>query len=188
MSENVRSIINGMEQNPKSFIGKHVSADEATKILQAAGDFIRHHLLERHNVWYPNIGTFALFRYKLPVSHHPLKFIISQKPVFQLSHSLAYRFQLRWARIQYEVSLPEKELNPSAIAVNTQIARSKVVLTMNELITFIERRLHAKENVELPICGVGTLRIVGEEHRMEFNKQFLKEATMDDAMHVLEDD
>ncbi|PRD27925.1 UNVERIFIED_CONTAM: hypothetical protein NCL1_33975 [Trichonephila clavipes] len=90
--------------------------------------------------------------------------------------------------IYISVSLPEKELNPSAIAVTTQIARSKVVLTMNELITFIERRLHAKENVELPICGVGTLRIVGEEHRMEFNKEFLKEVTMDDAMHVLEDD
>ncbi|GFT46627.1 HU-CCDC81_euk_2 domain-containing protein [Trichonephila clavipes] len=85
------------------------------------------------------------------------------------------------------ILITEKELNPRAIDVKTQITRSKVVLTMNELIMFIERRLYAKEDVELPVCGVGTLRIIGEEHRMEFNEQFLKEVTMEAAMHVLED-
>ncbi|GFT28870.1 HU-CCDC81_euk_2 domain-containing protein [Nephila pilipes] len=140
------------------------------------------------NVWFPNIGTFGLVRQKLPVSHHPQKYIINQKPVFQLSHSLAVGFQLRWARIHYEVSLPEKELNCSAIAVKTQLPRTKVVITINELITYIQQRLYANENVDVPIWGVGVLRIIGEDHRMEFNKTFLQEITINDVIHVVADE
>ncbi|GBN21673.1 hypothetical protein AVEN_104365-1, partial [Araneus ventricosus] len=137
------------------------------------------------NVSFPGIGIFALSRQQLPISHHPVKYIVSQKPVFQLSHSLACRFDLKWARIHYEVTLPERELNLSCIAVKCQTERTKVISTMNELITFVEQRLHAKENVEVPISGVGVLRIFGEDYKMEFNKQFLQEVTMNDVVHVV---
>ncbi|KAF8792936.1 Coiled-coil domain-containing protein 81 [Argiope bruennichi] len=95
-----------MKNNPKTFIGKRVTDEEAIKILQAVGEFIKNHLLQYFNVSFPGIGIFALSRQQLPVSHHPVKYIVSQKPVFQLSHNLASRYGLKWARIHYEGSIP----------------------------------------------------------------------------------
>ncbi|XP_035227184.1 uncharacterized protein LOC118199430 [Stegodyphus dumicola] len=187
MSEELKAIVEEMAKCRHSFIGKEISHEDVLKVLEAVGNFVRDYLLQNNVVVIPGIGTFALSRQKLLISHLPIKYVINQKPVFQLAHALALKFRLKWARIQYETTLPERWLNPTTIALANQLARSKVVLSMQEIVAYIEQMLATKRNVTIPFLRVGTLKIVGENWRMDFNHEFLNKVSLNDVIHVAYD-
>ncbi|XP_015920070.1 coiled-coil domain-containing protein 81-like [Parasteatoda tepidariorum] len=186
MVQELQTLVNNLKENPHTYIERLVTAEEVTSILHEVGKFIKENLQKNNTVVINGIGTFGLKQEKLLVSQQPVKYLISQIPVFVLSHSLALKFRIKWSRKYYEASFPERVFNSSYIAAKCKIQRSKVCLAMSELIAFMERSLFCQNALELPIVGVGTLRVHEDHYKMDFDESFLKDVSIQDVLYVVE--
>lgn len=83
--------------------------------------------------------------------------------------------------------IPQKELNPSVIALKCGLNRAKVIFCLQELRIFIERNLSEKKKVHVPVYGIGTLKVYDDQWFMDFDREYLEKISIHDALFVVED-
>lgn len=87
----------------------------------------------------------------------------------------------------FSAKIPQKLLNPSVIAIKCGVNREKVIFCLNELVLFIEKSLSENKSVQVPIYGIGTLKITEDEWKMDFDKEYSKSVSMNNVLHVVDD-
>lgn len=97
------------------------------------------------------------------------------------------RLTLIFLLFQFLAKLPQKLLNPSVIAIKCGVNRGKVIFCLNELVLFIEKSLSENKSVQVPIYGIGTLRITHDEWKMDFDKEYVKSVSLNNVLHVVDD-
>lgn len=137
----------------------------------------------------PGLGVFTFSQTKLEVGNN--KFILIQRPVFQLSEKFAQTHHL--AHVRHHVSgpvslltlalyyiyftflghIPVVQLNYTVLSMESPFDRDLVERCVKEVLQAVSKSVQKNSNVEITFSGIGRLNVRNSKAKMRFFKEFI---------------
>ncbi|KAH9525099.1 Coiled-coil domain-containing protein 81 [Bulinus truncatus] len=167
--EILASVLNGRYSSIKGVI----SEDDVSNIWENVSGYIEKQLCQQKGVQLPGLGIFAISQKQLEVGNN--KFIITRRPVFNISEKFAQTHGLQFQKYFVQGSVPVLPLNFSSISFESPFDRDTVERCVKDIIHGVSRALAVKRNVELRFTGIGRLTVRDGKVKMKFYKEFISE-------------
>ncbi|XP_073518131.1 coiled-coil domain-containing protein 81 [Phyllobates terribilis] len=148
-----------------------LTEDDVCAIWASVSDFVEHQMSLQKGVQIPGLGTFTLSRQKLDVGNN--KFIVIQRPVFQMSEKLVQLHGLKFNKVFTTGDIPIVPLNFIALSFSCPYTRDTIEACVRETLGAFSRSVATKQHVEFTFRGIGALLIRDLKVKMKFYKEFV---------------
>eukprot|EP00795_Rhopilema_esculentum_P017226 gene17226-8778_t len=169
--EEMQSIMAEAKRNRFATIPK-LSDEDVGYVWDTVSEFIGKTMGSQKGVVIPSLGVFTLSQRKLDVGNN--KFILVQRPVFQVSEKFAMTHALQTTKYHTDGQIPVVSLNFAAISQETSMERDTVEGCVREMLQALSRSVQTKKNVEFIFPSIGKLSIKDSRVKMKFYKDFLQ--------------
>ncbi|XP_064605813.1 coiled-coil domain-containing protein 81-like isoform X2 [Liolophura sinensis] len=171
MTEAIQGILAEARKNRFCTINPALSDEDVASVWDNVSGFIEKQMSNQKGVTITGLGTFTFMQKKLDIGNN--KFILIQRPVFQISEKLAYSQGLQSSKYHVPGQIPVVPLNFAALAFESPFDRDTVESCVKEVLGAVSRAVGNKRNVELTFAGVGKLSIRESKVKMRFYKEFI---------------
>eukprot|EP00794_Sanderia_malayensis_P000559 gene559-1216_t len=167
----MQNIVSEAKRNRFSTIPT-LNDEDIVTVWDGVADFIGKNLGQQKGVAIPSLGTFTFSQRRLDVGNN--KYILIQRPVFQLSEKFAQTHALDTTKYHTDGQVPIVPLNFSALSAEMTFDRDTVEGCVKEMLQALSRSVQFKRNVEFNFNGIGKLLIRDFKVKMKFNREFLQ--------------
>jgi len=173
MTECTQGILSNANKGKLSSIRDTLSDDDVSSVWENVSNYIEKQMTQQKGVSIPGLGTFSISQKKLDIGNG--KFILTQRPVFNVSEKFAQTHGLQFQKYHVPGSIPVLPLNFASISFESPFDRDTVERCCKEIVSSTARALAAKRNIELCFTGIGRLTIREGRVKMKFYKEFINE-------------
>ncbi|XP_045197677.2 coiled-coil domain-containing protein 81-like isoform X3 [Mercenaria mercenaria] len=159
--------------NRFSSIKETLSEDDVASVWENLSSYIEKQMSNQKGVQIQSLGTFTFTQKKLDIGNN--KFILIQRPVFNISEKLAQSQGLQYVRHHVPGQIPIVQLNFAAMSFESPYDRDTVESCVREILGAVQRAIGSKRNVELNFNGIGKLSIRDSRVKMKFYKDFINQ-------------
>lgn len=171
MTEVMQGLLAEAKKNKYSTIKDNLSEDDVAAVWENVSSFIEKQMSQQKAVYVQTLGTFTFTQKKLDIGNN--KFILIQRPVFNISEKLAQSQGLQYVKHHVPGQIPVVQLNYAAMSFESPYNRDVVESCVREILGAVQRAVGAKKNVELTFNGIGRLQIRDSRVKMKFYKDFI---------------
>ncbi|XP_059150161.1 coiled-coil domain-containing protein 81-like [Physella acuta] len=173
MTEATQGLLANATKGRLSTIKDTLSENDVVNIWENVSSYVEKQMAQHKGVQIPGLGIFAISEKKLEVGNN--KFILTQRPVFNVSEKFAQIHGLQFQKYHMPGSIPVLPLNFSSISFESPFDRDTVERCVKEIVGSVSRALAAKRNIELCFSGIGRLTIRDSRVKMKFYKEFINQ-------------
>ncbi|XP_026294298.1 coiled-coil domain-containing protein 81-like isoform X1 [Frankliniella occidentalis] len=173
------NVLETAKNNFQTGIGKNYSPADVEEVWKQVAQFIRSSLLKKRAVDIKGLGRFTIQEYSMPVSS--IYAVWSHRPVFYLDKRLCDSYHIKCVRLFSSDKISVVSTNLSTIAALTNLSRHAVEDIINEVVQALCRLCMAQKDLELPLPGLGTLRIVDRYTDMRYSRELVRAVHRDIA-------
>lgn len=178
----MQGILAEAKKNKFSTIRDNLSEDDVAAVWENVSSFIEKQMSNQKGVQIQGLGTFTFTQKKLDIGNN--KFILIQRPVFNISEKLAQSQGLQYVKHHVPGHIPVVQLNFAAMSFESPFDRDTVESCVREILGTVQRAIGTKRNVELNFNGIGKLTIRDSKVKMKFYKEFIN--SMDGSGKLLD--
>ncbi|KAK6986289.1 coiled-coil domain-containing protein 81 [Biomphalaria glabrata] len=171
MTEATQEILANVLNGRYSSIKGLLSEEDVSSIWENVSGYIEKQMSQQKGVQLPGLGIFAISQKQLEVGNN--KFVITKRPVFNISEKFAQTHSLQFQKYYVQGSLPVLPLNFSSISFESPFDRDTVERCVKDIVGSVSRSVASKRNVELRFAGIGRLMIREGRVKMKFYKEFI---------------
>eukprot|EP00112_Aurelia_sp_Birch-Aquarium-sp1_P010963 Seg2317.3 transcript_id=Seg2317.3/GoldUCD/mRNA.D3Y31 product="Coiled-coil domain-containing protein 81" protein_id=Seg2317.3/GoldUCD/D3Y31 len=169
--EEMQSIVAEAKKNRFATVPK-LGDEELSFVWDSVAGFISKNMAMQKGVAIPTLGNFTFTQRKLDIGNN--KFILLQKPVFQLSEKFVMTHALQSTKPPTNGQVSVVPLNFAAIAHEINFDRDVVEGCVKEMIQALSRSVQTRNTVQFVFNGIGKLMIKDLKVKMKFYKDFLQ--------------
>lgn len=173
MTDVMQGILAEAKKNKFSTIRENLSEDDVAAVWENVSGFIEKQMAQQKGVQIQSLGTFTFSQKKLEIGNN--KFILIQRPVFNISEKLAQSQALQYVKHHVPGQIPVVQLNYAAMSFESPYDRDTVENCVREILNAVHRAIGQKRNVELNFNGIGKLTIRDSKVKMKFYKEFISQ-------------
>ncbi|CAL1544715.1 unnamed protein product [Lymnaea stagnalis] len=173
MTDGTQGLLANAMKGRFSSIKDSLSEDDLSHVWENVSNYVEKQMSQHKGVQIPGLGIFSISQNKLEVGNN--KFVITQRPVFNISEKFAQTHGLQFQKYHVPGSIPVLPLNFSSISFESPFDRDTVERCVKEIVSSVSRALAAKRNIELCFNGIGRLTIRDSRVKMKFYKEFVNE-------------
>ncbi|XP_060555877.1 uncharacterized protein LOC132716590, partial [Ruditapes philippinarum] len=173
MTDVMHGILAEAKKNKFSTIRDTLSEDDVASVWENVSSFIEKQMSNQKGVLIQSLGTFTFTQKKLDIGNN--KFILIQRPVFNISEKLAQSQGLQYVKHHVPGQIPVVQLNYAALSFESPFDRDTVESCVREILGAVQRAIGSKRNVELNFSGIGKLSIRDSKVKMKFYKDFINQ-------------
>lgn len=173
MTEGTQGLLASANKGRYSSIKDTLSDDDVSSVWENVSNHVEKQMTQQKGVQIPGLGSFSISQKKLEVGNN--KFILTQRPVFNVSEKFAQTHGLQFQKYHVPGSIPVLPLNFSSVSFESPFDRDTVERCTKEIVSSVARALAAKKNIELVFSGIGRLTIRESRVKMKFYKEFINE-------------
>ncbi|KAK3925856.1 Coiled-coil domain-containing protein 81 [Frankliniella fusca] len=162
------NVLDTAKKNFQTGIGKNYSPDDVEEVWKQ----VAFNVTIFQAVDIKGLGRFTVQEYSMPVSS--IYAIWSHRPVFYLDKRLCDSYHIKCIRLFSSDKISVVSLNLSTIAALTNLSRHTVEDIINEVVQALCRLCMEQRDLELPLPGLGTLRIVNRFTDMRYSRDFVR--------------
>lgn len=162
----MQGLLADAKKNKFSQIKDKLSEDDIAAVWEYVSSYIEKQMSQQKGVQIPTLGTFTFTQKKLDIGNN--KFILIQRPVFNISEKLAQHQALQYVKHHVPGHIPVVQLNYAAMSFESPYDRDTVENCVREILNSAQRALGNKRNVELTFSGIGRLSIRDSKVKMKF--------------------
>ncbi|KAH3738360.1 hypothetical protein DPMN_044994 [Dreissena polymorpha] len=173
MTDVMNGILAEAKKNKYSTIRENLTEDDVAAVWENVSRFIEKQMSQQKGVQIQSLGTFTFSQKKLDIGNN--KFILIQRPVFNISEKLAQSQGLQYVKHHVPGQIPVVQLNFAAMSFESPYDRDTVESCVREILGAVQRAIGSKRNVELTFGGIGKLMIRDSRVKMKFFKEFINQ-------------
>ncbi|KAL4233395.1 Coiled-coil domain-containing protein 81 [Mactra antiquata] len=173
MTDVTQGLLADAKKNKYSTIRDNLSEEDVAAVWENVSSFVEKQMSQQKGVQIQSLGTFTFTQKRLDIGNN--KFILIQRPVFNISEKLAQSQGLQYVKHHVPGQIPVVQLNYAAMSFESPYDRDTVENCVREILGAVQRAVGNKRNVELNFIGIGKLTIRDSRVKMKFYKEFINQ-------------